>query len=193
MHAAARRPVYAGTMSDTPGGTAVAFVRAAELAKQGDDAALARLLGAVQLIGVPPVGPGADEEGTEEWSFRTRAVSHATASMKIGIDLWLASIFPVRKARHGFFAGTIIVGRAASSDVLIDHPSISKLHARIKMVSDGSYTIADAGSTNGTWVSTRHLADKEEVALPIGTMVKLGDWQLKFSKLEQTLALLRAP
>jgi hypothetical protein len=171
-------------------GSAVAFVRAAEIAKHGDDAALLKLLGPVQLIGVPPAPE--EGEGDEEWSFRTRAVSHAQASMRAGMDLWLASIFPVRKARRGFFESTIMVGRTASSDVFIDHGSISKLHARIRVAADGSYTIADAGSTNGTWISTRQIGDKD-IPLPMGTMIKLGDWQLKVSRLDQTIALLRAP
>jgi hypothetical protein len=178
-------------MSESPVGSAVAFVRAAEAAKLGDDAALAKLLGPAQLIGVPPAPPD-EGEGDEEWSFRTRAVAHAQASMRVGIDLWLASIFPVRKARRGFFESTILVGRTASSDVFIDHASISKLHARIKLTPEGTYTIADAGSTNGTWVSNRQIGDKD-VPLPFGTLIKLGDWQLKLSRLDQTIALLRAP
>lgn len=175
--------------SESPGGSAVAFTRAAEVARHHDDAALLKLLGPVQLIGVPPAPPAEGEEDGE-WSFRTRAVTHAQASMRVGMDLWLASIFPVRKARRGFFESTVIVGRTPSSDVFIDHSSISKLHARIKLAADRSYTIADGGSTNGTWVSNRKIDDMY-VPLPIGTMVKFGDWQLKLSRLDQTIALLR--
>jgi hypothetical protein len=177
-------------MSEGSQGSAVAFVRAAAVARKKDDTQLLAILGPAQLIGVPPAPPEGEED--EEWSFRTRAVGHTQASMKIGIDLWLASIFPVRKARRGFFEGTIIVGRNASSDVFIDHHSISKLHARIKVSEDGSYTVADAGSTNGTWVSTRQIGEKD-VPLPFGTLIKIGDFQLKLSRLDQTIALLRSP
>lgn len=185
------------TMSARTQGSAVAFVSAAASARRGDDAALLELLGPVQLIGVlqaPPsaTAPVAEDDEDGEWSFRTRSISHAMASIDTGMDLWKASIFPVRKAKRTFFGGTIIVGRAASSDVFIDHPSISKLHARIKLGADGTYTITDADSTNGTWVSTRKIADKA-APLPIGAKVKLGHLQFMFSRLDQTIALLRAP
>jgi len=97
----------------------------------------------------------------------------------------------VKKARAAFFANTILVGRAASSDIVIDHASISKLHARIKRARDGAYTIADAGSTNGTSVDARPVGELE-TPLPFGAAVRFGDWEMRFKRLTDTLELLRA-
>lgn len=166
-------------------GSGLSFVAAAERARKSDEAALETLLGPAQLIGSPP----ASGEGSE-WSFQTRAMSHGAASLRMGIDLWAAWVFPVLKARTTF-AGTILVGRAGSSDVLIDHPSISKLHARIRRGADGTYTITDAGSRNGTWIADRQLRDIE-VPLPVNAKVRLGHWELRFQRLADTIALLRS-
>lgn len=166
-------------------GTGMWFVDAAEQARGADESALETLLGPAQLIGVPP-----QDSAAGQWSFQTRAMSHGAASMKVGIDLWTAWVFPVRKARSTF-AGTILLGRASSSDVLIDHASISKLHARIRRAADGAYTITDAGSRNGTWVAGRQVREAE-VPLPLNAKVQLGDWELRFQRLAETLALLRS-
>ena len=89
------------------------------------------------------------------------------------------------------FPGTILVGRASSSDVLVDHPSISKLHARIRRAPDGTYTLQDAGSRNGTAIAGKPVGSAE-VALPPGATVRLGDWTLRFERLAETLVLLRS-
>ena len=160
------------------------FAAVATDARGLDEPALLAIIGPAQLIGVPP------QSGEEEWSFQTRALSHGAASLRLGIDLWAARVFPVRKARSTF-AGTILVGRAASSDVVLDHASVSKLHARIRAAADGTYFISDAGSRNGTFVGGRRL-DSTEVALPFGSKLTVGDWDLRFSRLADTIGLLRS-
>lgn len=169
-----------------PLGSGVAFVDAVEAARSSDEAALEKLLGPAQLIGAPPE----DADGAD-WAYQTRVITHRTASLRTGIDLHRAWLFPLRKARMAFFAKVILVGRARSSDVCIDHPSISKLHARIRRTDEGAYTIADAGSTNGTWVGGRRIAEVETELLP-GVDVRLGDWELRFEPLDASIAILRS-
>lgn len=41
-----------------------------------------------------------------------------------------------------------VIGRATDSDAIVDHPSISKRHARV-ITNDGSWKIEDLGSANG--------------------------------------------
>lgn len=166
-------------------GAGIPFLRAAELIRGASDAALDALLGPAQLIGTPPEGA---ESG--DWSFQTRAMSHGIASVRVGIDLWRAVIFPVRKTTRTF-PHTILIGRAGSSDVLIDHPSISKLHARIRRAPDGSYALQDAGSRNGTELAGKRLGSGE-VSLAPGASLRLGDWSFRFELLPGTLALLRS-
>lgn len=172
-------------MSVVDAGHGIDFGAAATEARGKDEAAMSALLGPAQLIGAPP-----QDDADGEWSFQTRAVQHSAASLRLGIDLWAARIYPVRKAR-ATFAGVILVGRAASSDIVLDHQSVSKLHARIRCAPDGTYFISDAGSRNGTRVGGRVVAQAES-PLPFGASVTVGDWDLRFSKLVETLALLRS-
>jgi len=47
---------------------------------------------------------------------------------------------------------TVVVGRDASADIVIDTPNVSRQHARIEVTEEG-YRVTDLGSTNGTWLN----------------------------------------
>jgi pSer/pThr/pTyr-binding forkhead associated (FHA) protein len=66
-----------------------------------------------------------------------------------------------------------IIGRDSICDIRIHDPSISRTHARIVRVADGSYTLEDLGSTNGTYV--RGYPVNGEVALGFDEEIILGD------------------
>lgn len=67
--------------------------------------------------------------------------------------------------------GSIIVGRDASADVLIDALLVSRQHARLTRTAEGA-TITDLGSTNGTWVDGQRITST--VALRVGSQVVIG-------------------
>jgi putative peptide zinc metalloprotease protein len=67
---------------------------------------------------------------------------------------------------------TLTIGRARDSDVLLDDPSVSRVHARIGLAGDGP-AIEDAGSRYGTWVDGRRVLRRQ--ALRDGARVRLGD------------------
>ncbi|MDD5863534.1 MAG: FtsW/RodA/SpoVE family cell cycle protein [Firmicutes bacterium] len=50
-----------------------------------------------------------------------------------------------------------VIGRSKSSDVTIDFPTVSRNHAVLTRYDDGSWTISDAGSKDGTWVNGRRV------------------------------------
>lgn len=52
----------------------------------------------------------------------------------------------------------IIIGRDSASQVVIEHPSVSSRHARIRQSADGVH-ISDLGSTNGTYVNDDKVVD----------------------------------
>jgi two-component system, NtrC family, response regulator AtoC len=46
-------------------------------------------------------------------------------------------------------AGQVTVGRGQVADIVIDHASISRVHAILTLNEDGSIEVQDAGSSNG--------------------------------------------
>jgi hypothetical protein len=57
-----------------------------------------------------------------------------------------------------------------------DDPALSRRHAVLRRLHDGTYAIEDLGSTNGTEVNGRPLAAGSPVALGDGDRVHLGAW-----------------
>ncbi len=63
-----------------------------------------------------------------------------------------------------------VIGRSRSSDIQIDHPTVSRNHAVLTRYDDGSWTITDAGSksgvrVNGKRVSIRALQDEDVIMI----------------------------
>jgi hypothetical protein len=75
----------------------------------------------------------------------------------------------IGRARSGADGGAHLTGAA-------DDPALSRLHAVLARRDDGSYTIEDVGSTNGTELNGEALASNEPVALGDGDRIQLGAW-----------------
>jgi putative peptide zinc metalloprotease protein len=71
--------------------------------------------------------------------------------------------------------GTMTLGRAPASDVLLSDQTVSRRHARIVAGGD-SVTLEDVGSTYGTWVDGERISGP--VALHDGASVRVGDVRL---------------
>jgi diguanylate cyclase (GGDEF)-like protein len=69
---------------------------------------------------------------------------------------------------------TIYVGRGAESDLSIDDPSVSKVHAKI-VKEGGVYYIEDMKSRNGTWVRGDAIVSGTKVEVKEGCLIALGD------------------
>jgi predicted component of type VI protein secretion system len=63
------------------------------------------------------------------------------------------------------------IGRVASSDLVLDDAFVSGRHARVEYERDG-LVLADVGSTNGTYVNERVIA--EPMRLKRGDVVQIG-------------------
>lgn len=68
---------------------------------------------------------------------------------------------------------TLIGADRKKADVILTHPSISGLHARIFKDADGNYRIADSGSASGTWVNYAPVSTRG-AALIHGDLVQFG-------------------
>ena len=44
-----------------------------------------------------------------------------------------------------------VIGRSAECDIGLDDPSVSRIHAEVRMLADGRVSIVDRDSTNGTF------------------------------------------
>ena len=72
---------------------------------------------------------------------------------------------------------TFVIGRDSSADVQIDQPQVSRRHAEVKNLQDGTFEIRDLGSSNGTFVANK-LANKWTKVNP-GDSVSLGSYQIR--------------
>lgn len=76
---------------------------------------------------------------------------------------------------------TTLVGRDPDSAIWIDVPGVSRRHAAIRIVTDGTTTgavIEDLGSTNGTFVDGRRVT--KPVPLGDGDTIRVGEATLTF-------------
>jgi hypothetical protein len=67
----------------------------------------------------------------------------------------------------------VTIGREAVCDIVLPHPSVSKLHAVLRNA-DGQWTIEDKGSTNGTTLNGQQLAAGQTPSLADGDVIVLG-------------------
>jgi pSer/pThr/pTyr-binding forkhead associated (FHA) protein len=52
----------------------------------------------------------------------------------------------------------VTVGRGSDNDLVLDHPQVSRHHARLEPAEPG-WVVIDLGSTNGTWRNGTAVAD----------------------------------
>lgn len=81
---------------------------------------------------------------------------------------------PLLKRREVEPLSRITVGRAQNSDVVLMEPSVSNHHAWFGSDPQGSLTIQDAGSKNGTWVDGRRIPPGEVVWVQPMDQIKFG-------------------
>ncbi len=70
----------------------------------------------------------------------------------------------------------LTIGRAPASELRLEDPSVSRMHALIELDGEDAPLIRDAGSSYGTYVDGRRVA--EPVALAPGMRIQVGDSKL---------------
>ncbi|MVO88226.1 MULTISPECIES: FHA domain-containing protein [Streptomyces] len=68
-------------------------------------------------------------------------------------------------------------GRHPQSDIFLDDVTVSRRHVEFRRLADGSFTVADVGSLNGTYVNRERI---DSVALSNGDEVQIGKYRLVF-------------
>lgn len=76
------------------------------------------------------------------------------------------------------------IGRDPSCDLKLEHPAVSRLHARIELAGDGLVSLLDTESRNGvflnrndTWIRVR------KVTLCIGDRIRFGEHEVLLERL----------
>jgi hypothetical protein len=88
-------------------------------------------------------------------------------------------VFPLVKKAGASFPDRITIGRTSNNDVVIVDTSVSRLHAYVRRIGQ-TWSVADAGSKNGTWLRGKPLEPRREQALPSSTQLRIGDVDLMF-------------
>ncbi|MBI5877332.1 MAG: FHA domain-containing protein [Chloroflexi bacterium] len=73
-------------------------------------------------------------------------------------------------------APRMTIGRGRANAVLLNHPQVSRFHARVDRTAHG-YVISDLGSTNGTFVNGRRI---ERHRIRPGDIIQIGAYRLSF-------------
>lgn len=104
--------------------------------------------------------------GPTDWADLTAATPRAALAGGL-------TVLAVRKV-NDTFPGMITIGRTANHDVVLPDIQVSKFHAYFRL-SPGKIELADAGSSNGTWVNAQELPKKGAPALVnSGDTVRFG-------------------
>jgi hypothetical protein len=86
----------------------------------------------------------------------------------------MLQVLPIIKSPSNPYADRISIGRARNCDVVLRHPSVSKLHAHVRHEDGGGFTLHDAGSHNGTSVCGHAVARDGSAPIAAGDSIKLG-------------------
>ncbi|MGW1046123.1 FHA domain-containing protein [Streptomyces sp. NPDC002547] len=81
---------------------------------------------------------------------------------------------------HLLHGGAIRIGRSAEADVPLDDPDVSRLHCAITVTDDGSVSVADLNSTNGTVLDGSPVADRPVRFAP-GALLRIGESALRLT------------
>jgi two-component system, NtrC family, response regulator AtoC len=72
-------------------------------------------------------------------------------------------------------SGESYIGRAPDAPIRLDHDSVSRKHAALRL---GPPRVEDLGSLNGTFVNQRKLSPGEQVPIKAGDVLRIGDIDL---------------
>ena len=64
--------------------------------------------------------------------------------------------------------------------ILVDHPSVSGLHARLSVISNTEFHLSDEGSQAGTWVNFQEIPEKHPVSIQDGDIIHFGKIGFQF-------------
>lgn len=82
---------------------------------------------------------------------------------------------------------SISVGRAGTNALVIEEQSLSKIHASLSIDTEGTLSVADTGSTNGTFINGQRISYAKATRLVAGDKLKFGTVEIEFEIVERPL------
>jgi hypothetical protein len=91
-----------------------------------------------------------------------------------------------RDVELSFVAGgrRLNVGRGTDNNLYLNHTSVSKIHAALKMDNLGNLLVADTGSTNGTHINGVRIPYGEARPIADGDVVAFGEVEVRFRRVD---------
>lgn len=139
-----------------------------------------RKLGGATIVGLVPTMNDAVAI-VEQGSNQARVSGGMTAY--ISRELTSIHLQPQKSDNDGIRLrpGTYTIGRGFFTDLTIHHPTVSKVHAELKITTDG-FTLQDLSSTNGTFINDARLDPNLAIALQDGDQVAFGECGFRFER-----------
>lgn len=88
---------------------------------------------------------------------------------------------------------SLSVGRTGGNDLILDDASVSKTHASLAYNAAGHLSVADTGSTNGTFVNDERIAYGKAIELSTSDKVRFGTVEVAFELIAMPIAQPESP
>jgi pSer/pThr/pTyr-binding forkhead associated (FHA) protein len=107
----------------------------------------------------------------------TTTVAETVEALPSGSALLVVKRGPNAGSRFLLDEPVTSAGRHPDSEILLDDITVSRRHAEFRLAEDGSWTVADVGSLNGTYVNRQPV---DSAALANNDQVQIGKFRLVF-------------
>ncbi|MFF4764348.1 FHA domain-containing protein [Streptomyces sp. NPDC001292] len=118
-----------------------------------------------------------DAEATGQTPMLSPEAQAAVDALPLGSALLVVRRGPNSGSRFLLDGELTTAGRHPQSDIFLDDVTVSRRHVEFRRSPDGSFTVADVGSLNGTYVNREPI---DRVALSNGDEVQIGKYRLVF-------------
>ncbi|MFF4491622.1 FHA domain-containing protein [Streptomyces sp. NPDC001544] len=118
-----------------------------------------------------------DAEVTGQTPMLSPEAQAAVDALPLGSALLVVRRGPNSGSRFLLDSELTTAGRHPQSDIFLDDVTVSRRHVEFRRSPDGSFTVADVGSLNGTYVNRERI---DQVALSNGDEVQIGKYRLVF-------------